>query len=91
MELQNACLLTAVCVELLGLYLSVYYVLLYEGKCKWSYGPSCPVDFPLNIFIHSYSSTTEGCAEGLSTSWSAWMLPPLHEGSVEKDLAASYT
>ena len=25
----------------------------FEGKCKWSYGPSCPVDFPLNIFIHS--------------------------------------
>jgi len=23
-----------------------------EGKCKWSYGPSCPVDFPLNI--HSF-------------------------------------
>ena len=30
------------------------YVLLYEGKCKWSYGPSCPLDFPLNIFIHSF-------------------------------------
>ena len=30
------------------------YVLLYEGKCKWSYGPSCPADFPLNIFIHSF-------------------------------------
>jgi len=30
------------------------YVLLFEGKCKWSYGPSCPVDFPLNIFIHLY-------------------------------------
>ena len=29
------------------------YVLLYECNCKWSYGPSCPVDFPLNIFIHS--------------------------------------
>ena len=29
------------------------YVLLYEGKCKWSYGPSYHVDFPLNIFIHS--------------------------------------
>jgi len=29
------------------------YVQLYEGKCKWSYGPSCPVDFPLNIFIYS--------------------------------------
>jgi len=25
-----------------------------EGKCKWSYGPSCPVDFSLNIFIHSF-------------------------------------
>jgi len=25
------------------------------GKCKWSYGPSCPVDFPLNIFIHSFT------------------------------------
>ena len=22
---------------------------------KWSYGPSCPVDFPLDIFIYSYS------------------------------------
>ena len=30
------------------------YVLLYEGKCKWSYGPSCPADFPLNIFIQSF-------------------------------------
>ena len=28
-------------------------MLLYEGKCKWSYGPSCTGDFPLNIFIHS--------------------------------------
>jgi len=27
---------------------------LYEGKCKWSYGPSCPVDFPLNTYIHSF-------------------------------------
>ena len=26
----------------------------FEGMCKWSYGPSCPVDFPLNIFIHSF-------------------------------------
>jgi len=34
------------------------YVLLYEGKCKWSYSPSCPVDFPLNIFIHSYTIHT---------------------------------
>ena len=25
-----------------------------EGKCKWSYGPSCPVDFPLNVFIHCH-------------------------------------
>jgi len=25
------------------------YVLRYEGKCKWSYGPSCPVNFSLNI------------------------------------------
>ena len=31
------------------------YVLLYEGKCKWSYGPSYHVDFPLNIFIHSFN------------------------------------
>jgi len=22
---------------------------------KWSYGPSCPVDFPLNIFFHSFT------------------------------------
>ena len=29
-------------------------VLQYEGKCKWCYGPSCPVHFPLNIFIHSF-------------------------------------
>ena len=50
MELLNVCLLTTACVKLLGLYLPVY--LLYEGKCKWSYGPSCPVDFQLNIFIH---------------------------------------
>ena len=35
------------------------YVLLYEGKCKWSYGPSCPVDFPLNIFIHSFIHSSE--------------------------------
>ena len=45
--------LTTVCVKLLGLYLPLY-VLLYEGKCKWSYGPSCPMFFfPLNVFIHS--------------------------------------
>ena len=25
-----------------------------EGKCKWSYGSSCPMDFPLNIFIYSF-------------------------------------
>jgi len=55
MELLNVCLLTTVCVELLGLYLPVY-MLLYEGKCMWSYGPSCPVDFPLNIFIHSFTN-----------------------------------
>ena len=28
-----------------------------EGKCKWSYGPSCPmVFFPLIIFIHSIAT-----------------------------------
>ena len=30
-----------------------------KGKCRWSYGPSCPVDFPLNIihlFIQAHSS-----------------------------------
>ena len=35
------------------------YLLPYEGKCKWSYGPSCPVDFPLNIFIHSFIHFTD--------------------------------
>jgi len=61
MELVNVCLLTTVCVKLLGPYL---YVLLYEGKCKWSYGPSCPVDFPLNIFIHSFIHVMTGEAIG---------------------------
>jgi len=44
---KNCLILTAVRVELLGLCTYV---------CKWSYGPSCPVDFPLNIslFIHSF-------------------------------------
>ena len=45
------------------------YVLLYEGKCKWSYGPSCPVDFPLNIFIHSFihRNTPTGGGGGVLT------------------------
>jgi len=30
-----------------------------KGKCKWSYGPSCSVDFPLNIFIHSTWCTNQ--------------------------------
>jgi len=30
------------------------YVLLYEGKCKWSYGPSCPMVFSIKYsFIQS--------------------------------------
>jgi len=34
----------------------IAYVLLYEGKCQWSYGPSCPVVFSLlYIYIYSYS------------------------------------
>ena len=54
------------------------YVLLYEGKCKWSYGPSCPVDFLLNIFVRSFvhlfiqyytttttTTTTSGAVVGL--------------------------
>jgi len=32
------------------------YVLLYEGKCKWSYGPSCPVVFSIEIYIHSLAA-----------------------------------
>jgi len=24
-----------------------------EGKCKWSYGPSCPVVLSIKIFIHN--------------------------------------
>ena len=52
------------------------YVLLYEGKCKWSYGPSCPVDFPLNIFIHSFKETwTTTSPSGLILSWSRNGLP----------------
>jgi len=58
---DNDDLLTAVCAKLLGLYVPVYYVLLYERKCKWSNGPSCPVDFPLNIFIHSFSTVGRWC------------------------------
>jgi len=27
--------------------------LLYEGKCKWSYGPSCPMVFSIK-YIHSF-------------------------------------
>jgi len=30
----------------------IFTCALYEGKCKWSCDPSCPVDFPLYIFIH---------------------------------------
>ena len=32
--------------------------ILYECKCKWSCGPSCPVDFPSNIFIHLFMHST---------------------------------
>jgi len=35
-----------------------YASLHLEGKCKWFYGPSCPVVFPLNIFIRSRQITT---------------------------------
>ena len=52
--LLNVCILTAVCIELLG----CVYVLLYEGKCKWFYGPYCPMDFLLNICIHSFIQTS---------------------------------
>jgi len=61
MELLNVFfILTTVCVKLLGLYLPLgpIYVLLYEGKCKWSYGPSCPMVFSIKYirsFIHYYN------------------------------------
>ena len=32
--------------------LSLTCINVYDGK--WSYSPSCPVDFPLNISIHSF-------------------------------------
>jgi len=41
-------------VDSIMLQIILWFLSLYEGKCKWSYGPSCPVDFPLNIFIHSF-------------------------------------
>ena len=44
--------------------------MLYEGKCKWSYGPSCPVDFPLNIFIHSCVAEFD-----CSLSMHIWQIP----------------
>ena len=34
LELLNVGLFTVVCVELLGLYVPVYYVLLYESKTQ---------------------------------------------------------
>ena len=38
------------------MYMYLCYVLLYEGKCKWSYGPTCPVYFPFyNIHSIVYS------------------------------------
>jgi len=48
------------------------YVLLYEGKSKWSYGPSCPVDFPLK-YIHSI---TPACP------WTAWRMLLLSSDAV---------
>ena len=46
----------------------IVYVLLYERKCKWSYGPFCPVDFLLNIhsFIHSFATGNEHAANAVS-------------------------
>ena len=45
-------------------------------KCNWSYGPSCPVDFPLNIFIQlGYNPRTPRAATngrvgvGMEVDW----------------------
>ena len=59
MELVNVCLLTTVCVKLLGLYLPVYTFCCMRASVSGLMAlydlHDCPVDFPLNISIHSLS------------------------------------
>ena len=46
MELLNVFFLFNHCMcQIVRPIFTFIYVLLYESKCKWSYGPSCPMFF----------------------------------------------
>jgi len=71
MKLLNVCFFNYCMCQITRPIFTCVYVLLYEGKCKWSYGPSRPVDFQLNIFIHSDSDVIAGESAATVTTYRA--------------------